>query len=167
MSLAKPIINLLDRANDLFIYSAETGRIARRISCGGRSSGTVVGTRRDDGYLEVGLAGRTVLVHRLAWLLNTQEEPPVEIDHINGRKDDNRFSNLRGATRADNNQNRIVAHTSNRLGRLGVHRNRSGRFVARIRVHGHLKHIGVYDTAEDASAAYLSAKRSLHKGNTL
>ncbi|WP_428700722.1 HNH endonuclease [Stenotrophomonas indicatrix] len=167
MSAARPIADLLEKANALFAYDPETGRIVRRITCGGRCAGTVVGTRRDDGYLDVGVAGRTVLAHRLAWLLITQEEPPVEIDHINGRKDDNRFKNLRGASRAENNQNRLVPHANNRTGRLGVYRNRAGRFVARIRVDGRLQHIGVYATPDEASDAYLSAKRQLHRGNTL
>ncbi|MCU1169245.1 HNH endonuclease [Stenotrophomonas maltophilia] len=167
MSLARPIAALLDKANAIFSYNPETGLIVRRVTCGGRCAGTVVGTRRDDGYLEARVAGRTVLAHRLAWLLITQEEPPAEIDHINGRKDDNRFKNLRGASRAENNQNRVVPHANNRTGRLGVHRNRSGRFVARIRVDGRLQHIGVYATPDEASDAYLRTKRQLHRGNTL
>lgn len=100
-------------------------------------------------------------------MLHTQDEPPAEIDHINGCKSDNRFVNLRRSTRQHNNQNRRRPHLNNMLGVMGVHKTRSDRYLARIRIDGQAKHIGVFDTVEEASAAYLIAKRQLHEGNTL
>ncbi len=161
------LLPLLAQAERLFQYDAESGRITRRVLCGGRCAGTTAGTLRDDGYLSTRFAGAEVLCHRLAWLLHYRAEPPHELDHINTVRSDNRIENLRPASRNENNQNHRQAHSNNRLGVLGVHRVRSGRYLARIRVDSKARHIGVYDTAEEASAAYLNAKRQLHKGNTL
>lgn len=167
MTEPRAIASMLKAANRLLAYDPATGLITRKVTCGGQRAVVTVGTVRPDGYLDVGLCGHRVLCHRLGWMLHKQEEPPAEIDHINGCKSDNRFSNLRQSTRQHNNQNRRRPHLNNRLGVLGVHKTRSGRYLARIRIDGHAKHIGVFDTADEASAAYLSAKRQLHQGNTL
>lgn len=167
MRARRQLLPLLDMATRLFAYSAESGLITRKVLSGGQVAGSSVGTLRRDGYLGSRLGGAEVLCHRLAWLLHRGEEPPAEIDHINGIRSDNRLANLRAASRQENNQNRRSAHVNNRLGVMGVHCTRSGRYLARIRVGGKSVHVGVFDTSAQASDAYLSAKRELHKGNTL
>lgn len=167
MSLPIAILPMLEAANRLFAYDEKTGRITRKASCGGQRSGTRAGCLRRDGYLDVGLCGHRVLCHRLGWMLKMQDEPPAEIDHINGCKSDNRFVNLRAITRQHNNQNRRKPYSNNKLGVMGVTLIRSGRYLARIRMGGKAKHIGVYDTVDEASSAYLSARRQMLKGNTL
>lgn len=44
-------------------------------------------------------------VHRLAWKLMTGRDPVGVIDHINGERDDNRFSNLRDVSLGENAAN--------------------------------------------------------------
>jgi len=163
----RQLLPLLEAARKLFSYAPDSGLITRKVVSGGRVAGSTVGTRRKDGYLSTRMRGAEVLCHRLAWLLHHSEEPPTEIDHINGDRSDNRAANLRPASRQENNQNRRCAHSNNRLGVMGVHRIRSGRYLARIRVGGKSIHIGVFDTSDQASDAYLHARRELHKGNTL
>lgn len=163
----RPLLPLLGTARQLFSYTAESGWITRKALSGGQIAGSSVGTQRKDGYLCTRIRGGEVLCHRLAWLLHHEEEPPTEIDHINGDRADNRIANLRPASRQENNQNRRHAHSNNRLGVMGVHRIRSGRYAARIRVGGKAIHIGVFDSSDQASEAYVQAKRELHKGNTL
>jgi hypothetical protein len=51
--------------------------------------------------LTIGGRGRTILLHRLAWALMTGVWPAHDIDHRNGIRDDNRWANLREATRSD------------------------------------------------------------------
>lgn len=73
-------------------------------------------------------------------------------DHINGDGADNRRSNLRLATHAENMKNRKVNKNS-RTGFKGVrpHRNK---FRATIVVDGQRINLGIYDTPELAAKAY-------------
>lgn len=69
----------------------------------GKKAFTAVGSH---GYRMGAIQGRRFLSHRVAFLLQTGGWPPDTIDHINGDKLDNRWSNLRAASRAQNNQNK-------------------------------------------------------------
>jgi hypothetical protein len=119
------------------------------------------------GYISIGVDGTHYLAHRLAWLYVYGEWPTAwpagQVDHINRIKTDNRIANLRIVTSSENKQNRELPHANNRLGFLGVKRNGS-KFMARIMLHGKVKHLGTFDTPELASAAYKSAKTTVHSG---
>jgi hypothetical protein len=65
-----------------------------------------------------------------------------------------------------NMQNIRLASKNNATGFLGVHRQGS-KFRSRIRVNGRNVSLGMFETPEAAYAAYVAAKRNLHRGNTL
>ncbi len=88
--------------------------------------------------------------------------PLVEIDHINGVRNDNRICNLRDATPQINMQNKKTAHKNNKLGILGVSKRKDGKFQAQIKSNGERFHLGVFNTADDASAAYWARKIKIH-----
>ncbi len=83
-------------------------------------------------------------------------EVPSEVDHINRDRADNRWSNLRACTRSENLANRM-AWSRNGLGLKGVGQLPSGKFKAEIRVNKKTHYLGVFGTAEEAHAAYVSA----------
>ena len=125
--------------------------------------GQIAGRVSNNGYRRIMLDGVRYSAHHLAWLWVTGEVPTQpEIDHRNGKRDDNRFSNLRQATKAQNQQN-VVARKHNKTGFLGVSLHASKKWVAQIRVNGVKKYLGLFDTPEDAHVAYLSAKKLLHE----
>jgi hypothetical protein len=66
---------------------------------------SVAGYINDQGYKIICLDKTKYRVHRLVWLCETGHAPKGEIDHINGDRTDNRFSNLRDVTRAENKRN--------------------------------------------------------------
>jgi hypothetical protein len=88
------------------------------------------------------------------------EEPPAQIDHINGIKTDDRLCNLRAADNAQNNRNR-PAQGNNTSGFKGVSKKRR-QWRARISVNGTEHSLGTFDTPEAAAAAYREAAERLH-----
>ena len=105
--------------------------------------------------------------HRLAWLYITGNWPIGQIDHKNGNRSDNRFDNLRDVAKQQNTENQRKAQRRNKSTNvLGTWKNGNG-FAARIS-HNHTKiHLGTFTTLEEASAAYVTAKRLLHLGCTI
>ncbi len=127
----------------------------------GDSAGHVV----PGGYVLVGVNGRIYRAHRLAWLLMTGEMPPSQIDHIDGNKANNAWSNLRLLGNAENCQNLHKAHRDNRSGLLGVSLHKeTGKYVASIKPPKRRKvYLGLFATPEEAHACYLQAKSKIHR----
>jgi len=100
---------------------------------------------------------RALLLHRVAYALHTNAllEGYV-IDHIDHNKLNNVFSNLRKVTRVENNRNLGKRH-SNSSGVSGVYQLPSGSWRAQIRVDGINRHIGCFETREEATLAKQNA----------
>ncbi|MFZ3286606.1 MAG: HNH endonuclease [Telluria sp.] len=148
-------------------YCPATGIFTRKTRRGSSKSGDPAG-RESCGYILINVDAVTYGAHRLAVFYVTGEMPLGEVDHRNGVKDDNRFSNLRAATHKVNTQNEVRARKHSSTGFLGVStRKNSKKFVASILLNGKTKHLGMFATAELAHAAYLSVKRKHHEGTTL
>lgn len=94
---------------------------------------------------------RLIQMHRI--LLNAPHG--MDVDHKDGDGLNNRrSSNIRLATRHQNHGNRGPARGSV-SGYKGVHyHSQNGNWRARISVNGKSKHLGSFDSAEDAARAY-------------
>lgn len=156
-----------DYIRDLLNYDPETGLFSWRVN---RSTSTRIGDPAGNvtswGYHVICVDYIKYMAHRLAWLHVYGHWPVLDIDHINGVRNDNRIINLRDVTPQINSQNLLRAMPSSKTKLLGCHMNR-GRFTAQIRVNGKIMHLGRFDTPEPAHAAYLAAKRKLHEGCTI
>ncbi|WEM05511.1 HNH endonuclease [Ralstonia phage BOESR1] len=82
------------------------------------------------------------------------------IDHVDGDRTNNRLSNLRLCTHAQNQLNRGVTR-NNTTGFKGV-RPSNGRFRADIQVDGRREYLGHFDTAREAAEEYDLHARRLH-----
>jgi len=148
-------------------YDAETGVLTWLQSSAARiHPGDVAGHRNVLGYRTLNFKGRRYQAHHVAWAFHHGRWPAGILDHINGERDDNRVSNLREVTASENAQNKRRARSDNSTGILGVTIDYK-KYRAQIRVNGKSTHLGSFSTAEEASAAYLEAKRRLHPANTL
>lgn len=131
-----------------------------------KQPGDIAGTKLRGGYIGISIDGKKYLAHRLAWFYEHGEMPSLFIDHINGKTDDNRISNLRVVTNQQNAQNKRTAHANNSHGFLGVSKE-GGKWKARIRVDGKEKYLGLFATPDEAHAAYVAAKVAFHPFQTL
>lgn len=156
-----------EMVREILNYDPETGVFTWRKSIGGRSSPSAIAGRIcQDGWRDIGINGPKYAAHRLAWIYMTGEWPSLYIDHINGDRLDNRFSNLRVVDNTVNIQNQRKANKRNSVGLLGV-TTYKGRFIAQIGVNKKQIRLGCFSTPEEAHAAYLDAKRRLHPGCTI
>ena len=76
------------------------------------------------------------------------------IDHINGNTLDNRISNLRNVTHQHNGFNKNCKGY--------CYHKQSKKYRAQIGLNGKQKHLGYFDTKEEARQAYLDAKPKYH-----
>jgi hypothetical protein len=114
-----------------------------------------------DGYIRIRVDGKLELAHRLAWNITYPNAPVTsseQIDHINHVRTDNRIANLRKATNTENSRNASIG-ANNTSGALGVwFEKRRDKWVAEIKVDRKKKHLGQFDTFEDALAARKAAE---------
>lgn len=102
-----------ERLKELLDYDPETGIFTwKSLPKGRRQNGYRAGYKEYQGYIIISFRPKRIMAHRLAWLYMTGKWPSGDIDHINLIKDDNRFSNLREATRSQNCMNRGVGRIS-------------------------------------------------------
>jgi hypothetical protein len=125
-----------------------------------RFSGKVAGSLNNRGYYKVEILGTYFLSHRVVWKLVIGDEPPEFLDHSDGDRANNRWSNLRAATRTEQNQNSAF-RLHNTSGHRGVYRRR-GKWQVSIRTNGVLCHLGCFNSIEDAVAVREAAARKLH-----
>jgi hypothetical protein len=111
--------------------------------------------------------GHLISCHRLAWLYMTGSLPTHQIDHIDGDRKNNRWTNLRDVTTSVNQQNRRTPRSDNSCGLIGVTREKNNRFTASIRFEGKQRRLGTFATPEEAHSVYVEAKRRVHEGCTL
>ena len=125
-------------------------------------AGKRAGSDCGNGYTRTAINGKYVLAHRIAWAWMTGEWPSEEIDHINCDPSDNRWCNLRAASRADNAHNmRKPAH--NTTGHKGLVWNKQiGKWGARIYVNRKLIGLGHFASKEEAIEAYLAGQKKYH-----
>jgi hypothetical protein len=152
------------RLQELLSYDSDTGVFinnTQRASC--VKIGDVTGSKSANGYVRITIDYKQYYAHRLAWLYVHGEFPKKELDHLNKIKVDNRIINLRLATRQENMQNISTPRSGTTSGFRGVSWSKlAKKWKTYIKINGQAKHLGYFNTAEEASEVYLEAKRALH-----
>lgn len=159
-----------ERLRELLHYNPDTGAFTNRIRrtnriCVGAPAGT---THPLSGYLIIKIDRKNYRASRLAFLYMNGEWPKFQADHIEGVRLNNRWSNLRDVPQVINLQNKSACRADSRSGLVGVRKmSKSTRKGAQITAHGVKHWLGVFDTAAEAHAAYIEAKRRLHPESSL
>lgn len=157
-----------ERLKILLTYNEETGEFHRRERprsdfssdrnygiFAARYAGKKAGHSMKNGYVQIRLDGRLYFAHRLAFLY-VHGFMPKEVDHINGDPSNNRISNLRAATREQNNRNcrSSLGSTSKYLGVCFARNLKRKQWVAQISPNREHIVIGRYETEDEAAIAY-------------
>jgi HNH endonuclease/AP2 domain len=148
----------------LLNYNPETGIFTCKCKYGKNNIGDIVGASTTLGYISIMLNYKKYLAHRLAWLYVYGVLPDKHLDHIDGIKNNNKITNLREATRSQNQQNQNKAQVGNKSGYLGVSWcNQKKKWKAEISKNRKHSQLGFFNCPKEAHQAYVQAKRELHE----
>lgn len=150
------ILNAFKVVDDKLVWARDGGR-------GVKAGDEVSSYANCTGYycVKVNIKPRkTMLLHRVKWLVAHGEYPDCDIDHINRDYTDNRLENLRLAARSQNRFNSVKKARKNGLP-LGVYHHR-GKFCSSISKGRKRTFLGVFSNPEDAHAAWLKASKDLY-----
>lgn len=166
MKVKKPLTTA-KRARELLQYDPDTGIFIWRQHPNPKRGGVIrvgdpAGTADRYGHIIITIDGRHYRAHRLAFLFIEGEWPQGHVDHRNYNPSDNRWSNLRCASQAQNMQNR-PAQKNNTSGYKGVSLHRkTGKWAAEVQANGVRRRLGLFPSPEEAHAAYTKAAREMH-----
>lgn len=153
-----------ERLKDFLNYDSETGIFTwkeRQRKAGAIRSNGIAGSI-SHGYVQIKFNRQFYRAHKIAWFFIYGEVPKNHLDHINGIRSDNRISNLREVSRAENSQNYGKPKT-NTSGYMGVCWSKQlNKWMASISIGNKSKYLGYFDDPEQAHLAYLKAKAALH-----
>ncbi|MET4184962.1 hypothetical protein ABIB94_007091 [Bradyrhizobium sp. JR7.2] len=141
-------------------YDPETGTITRKVRTSNRVKvGDLVGFPDANGYLQANIGGVRAYVHQFAWLYVHGVWPHHDIDHKDRNTQNNRILNLRRATGSQNIANSGL-RKNNTSGFKGVHP-KGEKWCSQIRCRGNVTTLGLFDTPQEAHAAYSAAATRL------
>lgn len=132
-----------------FDYNPETGEITHKYPGRGRSIGDSATTNHSGGYYAMNVGGTMHLAHRIIFMYMKGYYPRM-VDHINHDRKDNRWCNLREVNDLDNAKN-ITLHHNSKTGINGVALHKpTGKYRAYIGINYKQKHLGLFNTVEEA-----------------
>lgn len=145
------LLTNLDRPSELF--SSERAAKSWRTQYLGKTAGSLI-AHGGNTYCQVEIFNIKYVAHRIIWKMYYREDPPETLDHIDGDGTNNRISNLRKASVAQNAWN-CGKSSRNKSGYKGVSFNsEKKKWRAAIRCNKKDVLIGYYATPESASEAY-------------
>ena len=126
-----------EKFKTLFHYCPRTGIFTRlQATSSNAPAGKMLNALDRMGYLCFKAGGKTYKAHRLAFLYMLGRFPADQVDHINHRKADNRWANLREVSQSGNQRNAPL-RKDNTSGLPGVLRVKGQmRWRAHIRIKG-------------------------------
>ena len=141
------------------LFDYVDGQLVSKTNIKQRKIGSVLGSLASKGYLTARVSSKLYRVHRLVFLY-FHGFMPSQVDHIDGNRQNNQIENLREATSAQNNQNRVATGASKIKG--VVWHKQSKKWVASICINRKSVHLGSFEKIEDAAQAATDARKKLH-----
>jgi hypothetical protein len=149
-----------DQVKDLFEYrEGELYRKVRTANCVqiGDKAGSLNGT----GYLRTRINNKHYQNHRIIFLYHHGYLPQF-VDHADNNPLNNKIENLREATAAQNQHNKLI-QKNNTSGVKGVSWHKpSNKWLVHLRVNGKKKHFGCYNDIELAELVAQEVRTKYH-----
>lgn len=142
-----------ERLKELLSYDPQTGLFTWLMDKGSARKGALAGKLNTASYVQIQLDKRMYLAHRLVWLYIYGAFPACVIDHIDGDKNNNAFSNLREATATENQRNKRKFRGKYLKGVTKVRNS----YNAFIRYDKKKQYLGCFKTEQEAYQAYCLA----------
>jgi len=150
-----------ERLKEVLDYNPETGVFLWVYAAGNAPAGSEAGCLNADGYILIGIDGRSYLAHRLAVLYTDGYMPENTVDHIDRIPRHNWRLNLREASQQCQMRNRSM-NKNNTSGINGVSWYKpAGKWCVKIAVDYQNKHIGYFDNILEAAYARYTAEQCL------
>jgi len=152
--------------NDLIKYNPDDGSFTwtktRNYMCvEGAKAGCICPAQ---GYLRVRVNRKLYMAHRLAFILmGVKLEDEFVVDHRDGDRLNNKWSNLRKCLPKENGKNKRTM-ASNTTGHKGVtYHKRDKVWISYITTDGVKKHLGSFKTIGEAASVATEARIKYHK----
>lgn len=150
------------RLKQVLKYDPLTGVFTWLIRRGNRKAGDIAGSINSHGYRVIAIDGVDYRAHHLAYLYQLGRIPHCKIDHKDGNRSCNIWSNLREASPSQNNFNQKL-RSDNTSGVKGVsfdHRRK--KWEARVTVSRKSHRVGFFTNLNDAEKAIKMKRIQLH-----
>ena len=158
-----------------FSYDSNTGRLTwrerpREHFKGGAGwhnfnnqfANKIAGVQKNDGRYEIKLDGKSFKAARIVWAMQTNTAIFGAIDHIDGNPANDRLSNLRVVSAAQNARNRSNL-SNNSSGIRGVTWHvPSSKWWARVTFNNKTISLGLYSSISDAAKIVIETKQKLY-----
>lgn len=155
IELLRQLLECDPETGDLF-WKPRTGKWAARWNT--LHAGKRAGWIDASGYRAIKVFDQIILAHRVIWAM-VHGYWPEALDHINGKRSDNRMRNLRDVPHVINQRNQ-GRHRSNKSGRTGVcWATKRQRWVAYIKVDSTQIALGEFAKFEDAVEVRKAAEK--------
>lgn len=143
----------IERLKELFEYH-EDGYLINKVSRGrtakaGDRAGRGIQTKN---YRQIRVDGRNIREHIIIWCI-LKGEYPVEINHIDHDRTNNKIENLENVTHQAN-----IQHEYKGKPHGVIPYRKTGKWIARITIKDRSKYLGIFNTYEEARASRLKAE---------
>jgi hypothetical protein len=151
-----------ERLKQVLLYSPIVGVFEWRVTGRKIRPGYLAGCIDSHGYITLMVDGVRYKGHQLAWFYMTGAWPEDGIDHKDGDRSNNAFTNLREADQEKNQANQKIS-SSNTSGVKGVYYCKATKnWVARIFSHKKIAYREEFETLDAATAGVRAARERLH-----
>jgi hypothetical protein len=136
----------------VFDYDEATGDLTHKYTTSSGVQGKLATYSHTRGYLSVSIGRKQYLAHRVIFMMK-KGYWPQHVDHIDHNKANNSWNNLREVQQEVNNRN-MPKQANSTTGHVGVSFMKTrNKYRAYITVNSKAKHLGMFDTVEEAVAA--------------